>query len=59
MTAFMRLILNQEAPGTLWKMDPVKPDLGLFVMKLKIWSIRYLWFETHEKYLSWYSKYLN
>lgn len=34
----MRLGLNQAASGTLWKMDPVKLNLGLCVMKLKIRS---------------------
>lgn len=42
MAAFMRLVLNQAASGTLWKMDPVKLNLGLFVMKLKIRSIKIL-----------------
>lgn len=40
--AFMRLVLNQKASGTSWKMDPVKLNLGLFVMKLKIRSIKIL-----------------
>lgn len=38
----MRLVLNQKASGTLWKMDPVKLNLGLFVMKLKMRSIKIL-----------------
>lgn len=42
MLAFMRLLLNEKASGTLWKMYSVKLNLGLFVMKLKVRSIKIL-----------------